>query len=217
MPVRFSDKSSWNAQSTFLNGTNVATLGEVNALLSGINYGSQGDIGKRFFFAESEAIASTFTATANLASGTLLYGGGYQLVQVSASATAANVAQGLACFLLDGTSNAGASGYVVTDEAHAVALTHLIGVFLNSITPGNYGFIQVFGKATVKYRATVTATTAGSTVIVTGAGDGTFDAPTQSGSPTFIQMGQIIGTAIQAPASGAYKTVQMKNQFFGRF
>jgi len=211
--VNFVDKSIWNSAPGFgINGVNVATVGEVNAffanlgLTSAPQYGSQDDLGKRIILTEAGGASKRYTNVANLAANTALYGGIYQLVQLSASATGANVAQGTAAFFLD----SGAAGYVVTDEAHANALNDLCGVFLNAITPGNYGIIQVHGKATVQYRAVVTATTAGSSVLVQGAGTGVFDAPTQSGNPTFLNLFNIIGSAIQAPANAGLKTVRMK-------
>ena len=54
------------------------------------------------------------------------------------------------------------------------------GVFLNSITPGNYGFIQEAGLATILV-GTATQTTAGSFAFPTGAGAGVFTTSTAGG------------------------------------
>lgn len=213
--INFVDKSTWNALNTAINNCNAATLGEVNQMFAALDsptpmvYGSQEDLGKRICIQDGGAVNFTYTTNGTL------YGAVYQLVQVSASATAAQVAVGLAAFNLY-TSAAANTGYVVTDEGHTAALTHLAGVFLNSITPGNYGFIAVHGRVNVKYTATVTATTAGSAVILKGDGSGKWDAPTQSGNPTFLQLAQIIGTAITAPANGALTDVRM-DYFRGRY
>lgn len=202
----FTDKSLWNPGNVALNNVNVATVGEINAMFAAqglpINYGSQDDLGKRIVIAETDALSWSLTSVGTL------YGGMYQLVHVNASATAANVGQGKTAFFLDGTSAAGAKIYDVTDGANFTAIGQIAGVFLNSITPGNYGFIQVHGKTTVKYIATVTATTAGSAVIPSGTA-GLWDAPTQSGNPTFLQINQILGVSISNPANGALGTVQM--------
>jgi hypothetical protein len=216
MPINFADKSAWNSAFSQINNMNVATVGEVNQILSNIgatvNYGSQGDLGKRLILTEAEMTASGSLYV--LSTGQQLYGGIYQLVQVDSGATAANISAGRAAFLLttatSGATGSGATGYVVTDEANTLALTQIIGVFLNAVTPGNFCFVQVHGRAPVKYRATVTATTAGSAIMLTGAGDGTFDAPTQSGNPTFLQLHQIVGTAISNPANAAVGTMQMR-------
>jgi hypothetical protein len=205
----FTDKSLWNAGNIAINNVNVATLGEINALLSGINYGSQDDLGKRIVIAEVDA------ADWSLSSVGTLYGGIYQLVHLDASATAANVGKGKAAFLLDGVSNAGAQIYDVTDEANAVALPHLCGVFLNSITPGNYGFIQVHGKYSCQYIAAVTAVTDGGSVVLAGDGSGEWDVPA-AGNETFILLAQTIGNAITTPANGALGTVQ-GNWMRGRY
>ena len=210
----FTDKALWNAGNIAINNVNVATLGEVNALFAGLglnlNYGSQDDLGKRIVIADADA------ASWSLSSVGTLFGGVYQLVQLSSAATTANAVKGCAAFTQDGTSNAGSQGYVVTDEAHADALGLIAGVFLNTITPGNFGFIQVHGKATVKYNAAVTDTTVGDVVIVKGAGDGTFDALAAATAVTDVVMAKYIALAIQAPVAGALKTVQMKD-FLGRY
>jgi hypothetical protein len=204
--INFADKSLWNPGNIALNNVNVATIGELNAMFAAqglqINYGSQDDLGKRIVIAEKDAADYSLTTVGTL------YGGIYQLVHVNASATAANVKQGTTAFFLDGTSNAGAVIYDVTDGAHFVAIGQIAGVFLNAITPGNYGFIQVHGKCTVQYITTVTATTAGSAIIPSGTA-GLWDAPTQSGNPTFLQFNQVLGVSISNPANGALGTVQM--------
>lgn len=217
--INYTDKSLWNALNGAINGCNVSTPGEINAMFSALGatsppaYGSQDDLGKRITLQDIGALAYSLTTTGTL------YGGVYQLVQVDTGATAANIGQGKAAFLLNtatgGATGSGGQGYVVTDEANTVALTHLCGVFLNAITPGNYGFIQVHGKYTVQYRATVTATTAGGDVIVAGLGTGVFDVPA-AGSVTHILLAQSIGNAISTPANGALGTVQ-GNWLRGRY
>lgn len=226
MPNNFTDKSFWNAATNFLNNTNVATLGELNTVIQALGgnvvpqYGSQGDLGKRCVFTEGDLTpiaASKFL----LSTATALFGGIYQAIQVDTAATAANVAAGKAAFILDtaagGAANSGALGYVVTDEAHALALTLIAGVFLNSITPGNFGFIQVHGKAVVLYNGALTDPgVVGDSVVVKGAGDGTFDALALATATTNLTMGKNIGFAIQASVISSLKTVQMRG-LLGRY
>lgn len=225
MPGNFTDKSFWNSATTFLNNTNVATLGELNTVIQALGgsvipqYGSQDDLGKRCMFFERDlqpASASKFVVS----TAQQLFGGVYQAVKVDTAATAANVAAGKAAFILDtqagGTAGSGALNYVVTDEAHALALTLIAGVFLNSITPGNFGFIQVHGKVDVLYNGVVTDLTVGDPVVVKGAGDGTFDALALATAATDLTVGKTIGYAIIAPAAGTQKAVMM-NWLRGRY
>lgn len=203
----FVDKSLWNSGNFAINNVNVPTVGEINAMFAAqglsINYGSQDDLGKIICIAESQAADWSYSTNGTL------YGGLYQLVQLSSAATTANAVAGLAAFTLDGTSNAGAQGYVVTDESHADAVTLIAGVFLNTITPGNFGFIQIHGKATVKYRAAVTDATIGDVVIVQGAGTGVFDSLAAGTAVTDTVMGKYVGNAIQLPVNASLKTIQM--------
>jgi len=205
----FVDKSTWNAANIAINNTNVTTPGEINAMFAAIgvtvNYGSQDDLGKRIEIAEANAAAFTYTPNGTL------YGGVYQLVQVDSGATALKVGVGLAAFLKQGNTNA--QNYVVTSEDQAITIGMLCGVFLNTITPGNFGFIQVAGKVNVKYKAGVTATVDGGAVIVAGAGDGTFDCPTQSGSVTYTNIGAWVGNALATPVGGSTLPVQMRSIF----
>jgi hypothetical protein len=142
-----------------------------------------------------------------------------QLVLLDSGATSGNVGPGLGAFILDtatgGGSGSGATSYSVTDESHAVALTHLCGTFLYAATPGQYTYIAIGGKIPVKYRATVTAATAGGCIIIQGAGTGVFDCPA-AGNLTFILSGEAIGYAISTPANGAVGTVFTK-ALFGRY
>jgi len=219
MPRNFTDKSGWNPATTKVNATNVSLAGENNSLFQNLGlpcppaYGSQDDLGKRFLLTETDMVPLA-SSLYSLSTGQALYGCIVQLVTLDSGATAANVAPGLAAFILDtatgGAAGSGALNYSVTDEAHAVALNHLCGTFLFAATPGNVTYIAIGGKIPVKYRATVTATTAGSTIIVQGAGTGVFDAPTQSGNPTFLNLGNVIGHAISTPANGAVGTVFTK-------
>src|SRR5208282_1556361 len=160
MPRNFSDKSFWNAAPGFgVNNVNVATLGEVNAMLAlagaTIAYGSQDDLGKRFILSEAEASIYQYGSNA-------IYGAIYQPVYVDSGATAAEVAVGKVAFTKDTgtTAGTGAKTYAVTGQGGADAVDLIAGVFLNTITPGNYGIICVGGKVAVKYRNTPSVTPA---------------------------------------------------------
>ena len=102
------------------------------------------NLGDYFDLTESEAnnLSDTLIST--------LHAGRYRRIQVDSAATAANVKTGTIGLML----SAAAGMNIVTsyDKGLAVGLRPV--VFLNSITPGNYGFIQELGVATVLGSAT---------------------------------------------------------------
>ena len=209
MPLNFSDKSIWgaNLSSGFgLNNFNQPFTGQVSASGPGnqtsqpSTYASNSDQGKRLWVPQNEI--ANFTYTAN---GTL-YGGMYQMVQVSASATAANVAVGKVAYILDGSQGS----YIVTDEAHATSTAMIAGIFLNTITPGNFGFIFVGGgKVNVLPKASLTnGTPAIGDNIVAGGGTGFVDdAAAKTVAPTAL----FLGTAITLPAGSTAFPIWMKS------
>jgi hypothetical protein len=71
-------------------------------------------------------------------------------------------------------------------------------VYLNSITPGNYGFIQELGLATVLANAAVATTTLPAYVNALTTSSGTVTCTAGSGSP----IGSTIGLAVDPPANG---------------
>lgn len=204
MPINFTDKSLWNVANPAINNVNVATLGEINSVLNAagvtVNYGSQGDLGKRIVFTEAEVANYTYATNGTL------YGGIYQAVLVDSGATAANVARGKVAFL----KVSGASTYSVTDQANADSVNLVAGVFLNSITPGNYGIIQVAGKVSVKV-TTVTSHALGVALVVGATGDGTVDVAT---APTVNNM---IGNALVDPATTGTIYAAQTKFLFGRY
>jgi hypothetical protein len=80
-------------------------------------------------------------------------------------------------------------------------------VFLNSITPGNYGFIQELGTATVLGNATLTGTPAAGVLIQPKAGGaGTVDVPTV----TTAVLNTSIGLAIDLPVAGQLFKIELQ-------
>jgi len=205
----FSDKSLFNPGNVFLNNVNVAAIGQINSLLQAagvtIGMGGQDDIGKRIVLADVDG------PDWSLASVGTLFGGIYQLVQVDSAATGANIFTGAAAFLLDtaagGAANSGSNNYVVTDSAHALGTSHCVGVFLNAITPGNFGFIQISGKASVLYGAAIASASLAATVLAASATAGAFD--NVVAAITGITLAQAIGVPIQVPVVSTLKTIQM--------
>ena len=159
------------------------------------------------FNSNAEALAASQTSVGTL------YAGRYRRVQVDSGATAANVKTGtigimpsLAAQIVDGFTTASAlapSVNVVTSYDQAIG--NSVGgvrqvVFLNSITPGNWGYVQELGIATVLGKSPLTATPAVGDVVVSVA-TGVVDDPTQSGNPTYAILKTVVGTAIDLPKS----------------
>lgn len=138
-----------------------------DALIGGVSGGSggfskyAGQLGKRLVVDQSQ-----IGLLSDAAVGTL-YGGVYQYVRLSEDADAPVVGE---VAFWDLTEPYGA--YQVTDDPSQGATdgTTLAGVFINAITPGNYGFVQVLGVASVLYTNPVTASGIGNPVVVVASG-----------------------------------------------
>lgn len=176
--------------------TDLRTGAPVNA--GGLNLGDYFDL----TMAEAKALSYPTNGT--------LYAGRYRRIQVDSGATAANVKTGTiglmpspAAIQTDLGGVLPISMNVVTSYDQAIGGT--AGgvrpvVFLNSITPGNFGFIQELGVATVLGKSSLAATPAIGDVIVSGT-SGLVDDPTQSGNPTYALLKTVLGTAIDLPVS----------------
>jgi hypothetical protein len=93
------------------------------------------------------------------------------------------------------------NSYIVTSrDVTGANLSQGRGVFLNSITPGNYGWIQENGIATVLQTTTVTSATVGANVSPATPTDGTFQATAATAAP----LASAFGTAVDAPIASTY-------------
>lgn len=138
-----------------------------------------------------------------------LYGGVYQYVRLAAASGA--VARGQLLFW--DTSVAENLYQVTVVEPTGVSL--IAGVCLNVITPGNYGFIQIAGRATCLFRAALTKVAAvGDLVLAAAAGAGadnaTCDVIADATGLTSVQARHIVGIAEEAPTNGGLKIVRLK-------
>jgi len=86
---------------------------------------------------------------------------------------------------------------IVTSFDQAVLYSTVVRpvVFLNAITPGQYGFVQELGVATVLANASLTSATANAWVNTKSGGAGTVDTTVSTGNP----IGTTIGQAIDLP------------------
>jgi hypothetical protein len=164
-------------------------------------------LGLYFDLTNSEAASNSDTLIGTL------YAGRYRRIQVDSGATAANVKTGtiglmpsLAAQGQDVSPVGVPTENVVTSYDQSIGNT--VGgvrqvVFLNSITPGNFGFVQELGLATVLGKSTLTANpgaAVGDTVV--SVATGVVDDPVQSGSPTYATLKTVLGVAIDPPNAG---------------
>ena len=134
-----------------------------------------------------------------------LYGGKYQYVKTTAGTTATYVL-GRPVFWTD------FEGYVVTADSTAVLVGKMAGIVLNTVTKGQYCWIQVAGKATVLFKTGLSAATpADGDLIVLDATTGLADVLTQSGNPTYLILKAAIGVALAAPVSATASLVLLRH------
>lgn len=136
----------------------------------------------------------------------ILYAGRYRRVKVDSGATAANVKTGTIGLMpsLAATSPLNSLGTrnpamnIVTSYDQAIGLSNSVRpvVFLNAITPGNWGFVQELGVATVLFGALTGTPAIGG--VINSVATGLADAPT---SATAI-VRTSVGIAIDLPAAG---------------
>lgn len=161
--------------------------------------------GDYFDLTTTEALQLSATATGTL------YSGRYRYVKVDSGATAANVKTGTIGLMPslaaigNGTSVASPSENVVTSYDQGLATGLHPVVFLNSITPGNYGFVQEQGVATVLGTAAIQKASPAIGDLINSAASGLADDPTtQTVGPLYI------GKAIDLPKPGVKYRVQLQ-------
>lgn len=146
----------------------------------------------------------------------ILYCGRYRRIQVDSGATASNVKTGTIGVM----PSQAAAGIDVGNIGGALPVTmnvvtsfdKSIGggnklvrpvVFLNSITPGNFGWVQELGVAGVLGRAALTSGSGtaaiGDIITVSGSNDGTVDDLAQGGTLTYTLFSAVLGTSVDIP------------------
>ena len=217
MPRNFTDKQIFNALANLgLNAINVSSTGQLNQMLSSAGipggvpiYGSQEDRSLRAWFTARDFL--TGSRYMNTANGTL-FGGLYQLVLVDSGATAANVAVGKVAFIKNTT--AGNQSYSVTSEDAASSNSEVAGVFINSITPGNYGAICIAGKVNVLLKNPITnGSAAEGDALFAGGGAGTVDDLTLASTFSTLFLNKYLGVALAAPVSNTTIAMQLRHIF----
>jgi len=193
--------------STYLNTCNVTNpTGAQDAY--GTVYPTGLNAGKQIEISDAQAKNLTNPLTANV-----LFGGAYQFVQVDSGATASEIAAGRIAFLkLDpgGTTGLqpekGFTNMVVTGQTTNDANNLWAGVFINTITPGNWGFIFVGGgMVEATYASSLTAGQAiGDIVGVKATSGGLFD------DISATVLGPLaLGIAVTAPVANGTSAIYM--------
>ncbi len=150
--AQFSDNIDRLPFNALNGGSGDPVIGQPNASVSGIPViGYDGQLGKRYVVTGVNVGVATNEATrlSNTTVGTL-YGGVYQYVQVPSTATATPVIGNIA-FWTDPTK--------MTVNADAAANSVQMGVFINAITKGDYGWVQIGGLASVLFKTSITKAT----------------------------------------------------------
>jgi hypothetical protein len=193
-----------------LNASNDTSASGMADQYTGFPYNAGGlNLGDYFDLTSQEAFRNCKPSVATL------YAGRYRRIQVDSGATAANVKTGTIGLLASQAAasqdigNIGGalpvSMNIVTsfDKAIGSATSVRPVVFLNSITPGNFGWVQELGVASVLGKSTLTNTTPLAGDIVISTTGGLVDDPTQSTTLTYTLYAQIIGVAFDIPINGS--------------
>lgn len=139
----------------------------------------------------------------------MLYCGRYQMVQFRTA-----VVRGTLVFW--DTTAADRLFMVTQDETSNGGVPLIAGVVLNVVSAGNFGFIQIEGKATVRMRATLSATTRFIAWSQAGAGpdNATADGVSASATLSPVSASAFLGVAEAAPVGGGFTLINLKPQVF---
>jgi hypothetical protein len=193
----------------YLNDVNDSTLGgAVVSVPSGAPSAmvSQTQPGDRIVLDDITALALSDTAVGTL------YGGIYMYAQYTTTTTAC-VRGGIAFFA---QADVGVAYIVYGDAKPATGFpTFIAGIFINVITKGNYGWIQIAGVASVLFDSTTTATQVGDAV---SAKASAVVPSTADNGATVSQLtvAAMIGVSIQTVSTSTISQVAITRSPFGR-
>jgi len=177
---------------------------------------SQTQPGDRIVLDDATAVGLSDTTVGTL------YGGIYMYVGTLSSSTA-NPARGTGAFYRAADLPSAVTGlYQVTADAQpTTAIPTLFGgVFINAVTKGNWGWIQIGGVASCLFDSAITAAVVGNPVSVkiSAAVASTFDVGVNVVTATipFSYAGGFVGTAIVLPVISTVTAVLMQRNPFSR-
>lgn len=160
-----------------------------------------GQLGKTVEFADANEIFYDSSV------GTL-YPGKYQYVKTYASSSA-SPARGLIAFWYGDPTN-----YVVTPDAQD---GEIAGIYINALTKGYYGYIQIEGIASVKFDSSQSqATPAVKDLVVQKSTANTADALIDSTTVTAGIAKRVLGIAYDAPVANTISRVELFEKFLNK-
>lgn len=197
------ENQSYKLITGFLNTTNDAQPG-AQASPSGTIIQPYTGMEGGVLFLDATAAASLSATGQNT-----LFEGQYQYVQFLATATAAP-AVGKPVFWSDRVN------YIVTTDVTAATVSKVAGVVIFANTKGNWGFIQISGRATCLFKGTTTKTTPadGDLVVIDQTPALDFDVLADATTITSPILKTVVGVAYGAPVGGASSLVDLR--FLGR-
>lgn len=158
-------------------------------------------------------------ATALLLSDTAvgtLYGGVYMYVGTLSTSTASPARGQVAFWRSNELPNGATAAYTCTADAQPSTSvpTYIAGIFINAITKGNFGWIQVAGTSSALFDNTLTATNTGLWVSakVSATLASSVDCGAAVGTTT---LSALLGTAIGSPTASNISAVLLWRGTFG--
>jgi hypothetical protein len=184
-----------------LNSANFTSPTALTDVRTGLPFAAGGlNIGDYFDLTGEEA-----KSLSNTSVGTLL-SGRYRFVQVDSGATPGNVATGTIAMFKSLTSSnyAGPINNVTSYDKALTLNSPRKAVFLNTVTPGNFGFVQELGDATVLLKTPLqNSGTIQIGDILTITSSGLDDLTAQTETPAMV------GVAVQTPVAATLVVCQL--------
>lgn len=190
----------------FLNDVNTATLGgQIQSVPSNVpaSQGQQSLPGDRIILDDATALALSDTTVGTL------FGGIYMYCLATWTTQAAAVG-GIAFYRAADIGSTTTTPYVAFGDAQPTTVipTYILGVWINVLTKGNYGWIQIAGIASVLFDSTVTSTVAGNLAVVKASASVASTADNQTTSaPTALQVAAVLGVSVGTVATSVVSKV----------
>ncbi len=190
----FNQDNGFTLVSGYFNTEDNASAGGYSGLA-----GAPGELGQMVAIGDALALKMSKTTVGTL------YGGIYQKVLFKSGSSASNARGGALRWSNRAT-------FEVTPDQTAITEGDFAGIGLMVNTKGNYGIMQVAGKCSVLFRASVTDKT-NSNIVLQLTTTNTFDAIADA-TGTYISGGvkglkNIVGVALEAPTDGGVNLVDI--------
>lgn len=137
-----------------------------------------------------------------------LYGGVYLYVGTLATATAAPARGTLAFWPIPNLPAGATPSYIASSDVQPNTLlpAYIAGVFINAVTKGNFGWIQVAGVASCLFDSTLTATALATTV--SAKVSATVASSVDAGvALTTVTLANVLGVAVGTPVISTISSV----------